>query len=309
MPIAIAVTSTDLVISPTDGQTPDAAVFQPPEAQPLDTAVTQTAILLDQCGYVVALYPDSLPAAYVRRLHTVRAVLESDRIALLPVALPPLAVGVLARQLRQLSVSDLSPGVLASAARLLAHYIYAGAHLSTVTRLDRVDVGLGDHVASLVPGARFAVLVNPVPRLVRISGAAGAGKGAVPDGPGFGTRLTVARGTPAKAGDWVLDTLAPHWRVQGAEEAALPAASRHWWGTPRAVEFAAAIPDPSVLYQLVASVRREKCHWCGLELIGDRCAFCAGPLPGAVAAPRAQPGRGRHALAPPGRAGAALTSR
>ncbi|RKN76134.1 hypothetical protein D7231_03695 [Streptomyces klenkii] len=282
MPLAIAVTSPDLVISPTDGPVPDAAVLRPPAEEPLETAVARASALLDRCGHVVVLYPDSLPGPYVRRLHTVRAVLESERIALLPVALPPLAVGVLARQLRQLSISDLSPGVLASAARLLAHYVYAGALLSSVTRLDRVEVGLGTHLASALPGARFAVLVNPGPRLVRV------GRGEVPAGPGFATWMTVARGKPVRGDDWVLGTLAPRWHVQGAQETALPEESRRWWGTRRAVEFAAAIPDPSVLYQLVASVRREECHWCGLELIGDRCAFCTGPLPRAGAQGRGQ---------------------
>ncbi|MCC3773117.1 hypothetical protein, partial [Streptomyces sp. UNOC14_S4] len=287
MPIAIAVTSPDLALSPPDGQAPDAAVFQPPDAQPLDTAVTQTAILLDQCGYVVTLYPDSLPGTYVRRLHMIRSVLETDRIALLPVALPPLAVGVLARQLRQLSVSDLSPGVLASAVRLLTHYVYAGAHLATVSHLDRVEVGFGAHLGSFLPGTRFGVLVNPSPRLVRVAEEA-------PEGPGFDTFLTVARDRPAPArgGDWVLDVIAPQWRVQGVQETSLPAESARWWGTRRAVEFAAAIPDPSVLYQLVSSVRREECPWCGVELIGDRCGFCAGPLPRAA---------GGHALGPPAR--------
>ncbi|MFF4220543.1 hypothetical protein [Streptomyces nondiastaticus] len=293
MPLAIAVTSPDLVISPTDGPVPDAAVLRPPAEEPLETAVARASVLLDRCGHVVVPYPDSLPGPYVRRLHAVRAVLESERIALLPVALPPLAVGVLARQLRQLSVSDLSPGVLASAARLLAHYIHAGALLSSVTRLDRVEVGLGAHAASALPGARFAVLLNPGPRLIRVGG------GEVPAGPGFATWMTVARGKPVRGGDWVLETLAARWQVRGAQETALPEESRRWWGTRRAVEFAAAIPDPSVLYQLVASVRREECHWCGLELIGDRCAFCTGPLPRADGAGRGQapppPRRGRPA--------------
>ncbi|MEU1312133.1 hypothetical protein ABZ419_24995 [Streptomyces cinnamoneus] len=287
MPIAIAVTSADLVLPPPGGPAPAAAVLQPPEAQPLETAVTQAAVLLEQCGHLVVLYPDTLPAVYVRRLHAVRSLLESDRVALLPMGLPPLAVGVLARQLRQLSVSDLTPGVLASAARLLAHYIYAGAHLSSVSRLDHVDVGLGAHVASLLPGAHFGVLVNPARRIVR------TGAGEVPEGPGFATRMTVARGRPRRGGDdWVTDTVAPQWRVEGVQEVLpLPEESRRWWGTHRAVEFAAAIPDPSVLYQLIASVRREECHWCGLELIGDRCGFCCAPV--------ARAG-GTHALDPPG---------
>lgn len=292
VPIAIAVTSSDLVLPPPGGPVPAAAVLQPPHAQPLETAVTQAGILLDQCGHLVVLYPDSLPAPYVQRLHAVRSLLESDRVALLPMRLPPLAVAVLARQLRQLSVSDLTPGILASAARLLAHYIHAGAEVATVSRLDRgVEVGLGGHLASYLPGARFAVLVNPAPQLVRIKDAE------PPGGPGFATRLTVARGKPGRSEDWVTGTLAPHWRVQGIQEIQpLPADSRRWWGTPRAVEFAAAIPDPSVLYQLVASVRREECRWCGLELIGDRCGFCSAPV--------TRDGGGRHALDPPVRAAA-----
>ncbi len=298
MPTAIAVTSPDLVLVPPDGQAPAAAVLRPPDAQPLDDAVAQTAALLDRCGYVVALYPDALPGAYARRLHTIRSVLESDRMALLPIALPPLAVAVLACQLRRLSVSDLSPGVLACAARLLAHYIHAGAQLDSVAGLDRVEVGLGPHVKSWLPGTRFAVLAGPEPRLVPAGGAE------PPAAPGFATALTVARGRPRRAGheDWVTDVLAPAWRVQDVQETALPAESARWWGTRRAVEFAAAIPDATVLYQLVASVRREECRWCGLELIGDRCAFCS------AAVERAEPPGARSAaLAPSVRA--ALTSR
>jgi hypothetical protein len=65
--------------------------------------------------------------------------------------------------------------------------------------------------------------------------------------------------------------------VQGVREVPLPAESPGWWGTGKLIEFAAALPDISVLYQLVASVRREECRWCGLELIGDRCGFCSSP--------------------------------
>lgn len=290
VPTAIAVTSADLMLPAPDRHTPAAAVLAPPHELDLEGALAQTAALLERHGHLVVLVPTWLPASEARRLHTVRAILETDRIALVDIDLPPLATALLVRQLRQLSVCDFSPGVLASAARLLAHYIYAGALLGTVAKLDRVPVGLKAHAKSWAPNAQFAVLANPAPYLVKLgSGSGGAhGGGALPAGPDFATHLTFARGQLAS--DWVVSELAPAWKVQGVMENPLPADSAAWWATPKLVEFAAAIPDPAVLYQLVASVRRDECRWCGLELIGDRCGFCAAPLtaPPPPTAPAAQ---------------------
>ncbi|MFF5564403.1 hypothetical protein ACFY7Z_03475 [Streptomyces sp. NPDC012623] len=269
MPTAIAVTSPDLVLPPTDHQTPTAALLQSPETQPLDAALADMQVLVEQHGYVVAVYPSSLPPAHERRLYTVRSMLESDRIALLKLDLPPLGVAVLVRQLRQLSICDFSAGVVASSARLLSHYIHSGALLHTVAKLDRVPVSLKAHARSWVPGSQFGVVAAPSPQLIRI----GSGK---LTGPEFGTQMIVGKGQSSS--DWVTATLAPAWKVQGIEESALPADSRRWWGTPKMVEFAAFLPDISVLYQLVSSVRREMCSWCGIELIGDRCGFCSASL-------------------------------
>lgn len=281
MPTAIAVTSADLVLPPTDHQTPTAALVPGPDAQPLDAALTGMCVLLEQHGSAVVLYPSSLPAAHERRLHMIRGMLESDRIALLKLDLPPLGIAVLVRQMRQLSVCDFPAGVIASAARLLSHYIHAGALLGSVARLDRVPVDLKAHAKSWMPGTQFGVLANPRPQLVRIGGGELAG-------PDFATRLLFARGQLPS--EWVSGTLAPAWRVQQVQEAPLPAESARWWGTARLVEFAAFLPDVSVLYQLVSSVRREVCTWCGIQLIGDRCGFCSAPLTAAssrTGAPRA----------------------
>ena len=306
VPTAIAVTSPDLVLTASDRHTPSAAVLQSAlvaqgskaEAYSLDRAIVEMHTLIEHHGYVIALCPASVPDLVVHRLHAVRSVLESDRIAILRPDLPPLGLAVLALQLRQLTMCDFSPGVLASSARLLAHYIYAGAVLGSVARLDRVPVSLKAHAKSWMPGTQFAVLATPQPELVRLTGPEPPLLG----GPAFGTRMFYAAGQQPT--DWITGTLAPAWQVQSAVETRLPAESARWWATGKPgnpgklAEFAAAIPDISVLYQLVSSVRRESCHWCGLELIGDRCGFCAAPLTNPPPRPPAPPQSPPPQLAP-----------
>jgi hypothetical protein len=207
--------------------------------------------------------------------------METDRVALFRPDLPPLGLAVLARQLRQLASCDISPGVLASAGRLLVHYIHAGALLNSVTRLDHVPVGLKSHAKSWVPGSQFGVLAHPEPKLVKITPEA------LLPGPEFGTWMLVAKGQLQS--DWVSATLAPAWNVQGLRETQLPAESPPWWGTGKLIEFCSYLPDLSVLYQLVTSVRRSRCHWCGIDVIGDRCVFCSATPPVHDTAPPKQP--------------------
>ncbi|MEU3463741.1 hypothetical protein ABZ721_27805 [Streptomyces sp. NPDC006733] len=236
-------------------------------AVPLEQHVARTSAALDAHGHLIALASPDPADAGRRRLHTVRAALEADRMAIVPVDLPPLATALLTEQLRQLAGTDLGPGVLAGAARLLSYYLYSGALLGSVSKLDRVPVTVGKHFKSLVPGRHFAVMAHPEPGLFEI------GTDAPPAGPGFLTQLAVA-GHGLDAG-WVTGTLAPTWRSQHIREVPLPEGSTRWWGTGRLVEFTAYIADIGILYQLVTSVRRDACPWCGLEVIGDQCLFCS----------------------------------
>lgn len=271
MPTAIAVTSADMALPPQDERTLPAVVLRDLDQRPLDQALSEMQALIDQHGHVVVVSSQAVPEGVDRRLHTIRSILESDRIALFRPNLPPLGLAVLARQLRQLASCDLSPGVLASAGRLLTHYIHAGAVLGSVAKLDRVPVGLRSHAKSWVPGSQFAVLAHPEPQLVRI------GPGVTLEGPEFGTWMLVAKGQLQS--DWIGTTLAPAWNAMGLREATLPAESASWWGTGRLIEFCTYLPDLSVLYQLVTSVRQSVCHWCGIDVIGDRCVFCSATPP------------------------------
>jgi hypothetical protein len=251
MPSVITVTSDDLQLS-------------------LEEQVARTAAALDAYGHIVALAPAEATDPARRRMHTVRSALEADRIAIVPLTLPPLARALLAEQLRQLAGTDLGPGVLAGAARLLSYYLHSGALLASVAKLDRVPVGVGSHVKSLVPGRHFAVLAHPEPYLGE------ADPGHTPPGPGYQTQLAVA-GKGVDPG-WISGPLATAWRSQHLREVPLPPDSARWWGTSRLVEFTAYIADVGMLYQLVTSVRRDTCTWCGLEVIGDQCLFCAARL-------------------------------
>lgn len=287
MPIALAVTSPDMVLPPTDQHTPGAHVLTPPERQDFAATLAETGALLDRYGYVIALYSTTTPRSHVQRLHAVRAMLESDRLSLLPCPLPPLGTAVLVRQLRQLSACDFSPGVLGGSARLLAHYVYAGALLASGARLERLPVALPADGARAGSG-QCAVLAGPTPQVVRADGDVTL------SGPQFATSLTYAAGSLGS--EWVSSRLARQWQVHAIHPVPVPAGSAEWWGTSRLVEFAAAIPDVSLLYQMVSSVRQEACHWCGLMLIGDRCAFCSAPVSSSDRRPRALGTARRRAL-------------
>ncbi|MFJ8536484.1 hypothetical protein [Streptomyces sp. NPDC093591] len=254
-----------------DERTVPAVVLGDLGREPLDMSLADLQTLIEQHGHVVVVCSQAAPREVVQRLRTVRSLLESDRIALFRPELPPLGLAVLARQLRQLASCDLSPGVLASAGRLLTHYIHAGALLGSVAKLDRIPVDLKSHAKSWVPGSQFGVLAHPTPQLVRIA------PGATLSGPEFRTSMLVAQGQLQS--DWVTSNLVKVWNAQGLREAALPAESATWWGTPKLIEFCAYLPDLSVLYQLVTSVRQNTCHWCGIDVIGDRCVFCSAVPP------------------------------
>ncbi|MFV0133927.1 hypothetical protein ACLGIH_11925 [Streptomyces sp. HMX87] len=260
-----------MALPPLDERTMPAVVLQDVDRRPLAQVLAEVQALVDQHGHLIVVCSQAAPPGVERRLYTVRSLLESDRIALFRPSLPPLAVAVLARQLRQLASCDLGPGVLASAGRLLTHYVHAGGLLGSVARLDRVPVGLKSHAKSWMPGSQFGVLAHPEPQLVRM------GPEAALPGPEFGTWMLVAKGQLQS--DWVTGTLAPSWNVTGLRESPLPAESARWWGTGKLVEFCSFLPDLSVLYQLVASVRQNSCHWCGIAVIGDRCVFCSATPP------------------------------
>jgi hypothetical protein len=120
----------------------------------------------------------------------------------------------------------------------------------------------------------------------------------VPPGPSYRTQLAVAGNALDPA--WIAGPLAAGWGTQHLRELPLPPDSARWWGTSRLVEFTAYIGDVGMLYQLVTSVRRDTCTWCGLEVIGDQCLFCATRI-GERAAPAKHAAAARQSVETPRR--------
>ncbi|MFC7217254.1 hypothetical protein ACFQLX_03565 [Streptomyces polyrhachis] len=273
MGVIVAVLGEEDELPLPQGSAPPGVVLRAPDQLPLEAALAEMGALLERSTYVLVPVTDAVPRERLLRLHTLRSVLESGRIVPIRTGLPPLANAVLARQLRQLSVYDFGPGVIASAARLFAHYIHTGAQLASVAKLDRVPVDLKSHLKGWAPGTQYAALASPQPVLLKLDAQAAA---RLP-GPAFPTQLVYAGGQQVKT-DWVVQSLAPAWGVRAVDRVHLPSDSVRWWGTSKLTEFAAFIADPAVLYQAVARVMRVQCPWCGVELIGEHCVLCDTPV-------------------------------
>ena len=140
----------------------------------------RTAAALETHGHLVALVPPERGDPLRRRVHTVRAALEADRVAIVPVDLPPLAVLLLGRATAPARRHRPRPG----RARRCRPAAVALPPLRRPARLGR-QARPGavrrrrPSVKSLVPGRHFAVLAHPEPHLCE------ARPDAVPAGPGL----------------------------------------------------------------------------------------------------------------------------
>ncbi|CAM5396713.1 putative protein OS=Streptomyces glaucescens OX=1907 GN=SGLAU_21530 PE=4 SV=1 [Streptomyces glaucescens] len=118
-----------------------------------------------------------------------------------------------------------------------------------MTRLDHIPVDLKAHAKSWLPGSQFAVVAHPQPQLVRLAPEPPS------QGPEFATWMLAAKGQLQGP---ELGHRHPRPVLEGQGATALPAESAAWWGTGKLIEFCSYLPDLSVLYQLVGSVRRRR---------------------------------------------------
>ncbi|MFC9972708.1 hypothetical protein ACFVH6_17645 [Spirillospora sp. NPDC127200] len=256
---------------PTTNVIPTPTVRVPDSAAPDALAVflDHTAEALRQRGAVLMLYPAWRSAEAVRMLRHVRGVLNSDRIAGVPVDLPPLALSILADQLTFIA-PHVRAGVLASVVPLLARRIYAGAWLNSVAKFERARTAFGQHMFSYVPRTGFVAVMGEQPVVHRVTSSQPL--------PRIDLRpvepvLMYAADAGGNAG-WLRERLQPELRVASLTLVAGQPLASEYWGTKKYTEFAAFSGHPQDMPRALQEVRHQPCPWCGEPVGLEICPFC-----------------------------------
>lgn len=215
------------------------------------------------------------------RLQTVRAVLETNRVAVYATALPPLAGGVLCALTAALAASGVPAGELWAALPALERQLLTVARLGRVDRLARPRPSVGARLASWLPATTFAMSSWPRPHVRRLRSADGGV--AIPPGLVWGG--LPLRGLAVAAEEdgglrWIEEVVLPLLGAVDIVEVDAPPLSSRFWGT-RGVTEAAAFPvDLSALRGVVQEATASTvCHWCGTRIASSLCPFCGSEVP------------------------------
>ncbi|MFB4312843.1 hypothetical protein [Actinomadura sp. 21ATH] len=257
--------STGIIPEPVAWRVADSAV---PEATL--AFVQQTAGALRQDGAVLVIYPAWRPQAAVRLVRQARAYLATDRIAAVPLDLPPLALSLVADQLAFMA-PHVRPGLLASLAQVLADRLFAGAWVGSVAKLEHVRTSLGQHMVSLMPGSGFMVAAGNRPGVHRVT----SGKPTLEIGHRPLDPVLMLAAHEHGDVDWLQNKLKPELRVVSLTFVAGQPLGPRFWGTKKYAEFVAFSGHPRDLHLALQSVDCEPCPWCGEPTALGICPFCA----------------------------------
>lgn len=228
---------------------------------------------LAQGHEVLAILPAWHSEPSLRRLQTLRAALDTSKVAIYESSLPPLAGSVLCALASSLAPRMPSLGVLAAGLPMIEQQMLPIAQVWGVGRMRAPRPRLGQRLASLWPRNSFAVSWWPRPhiQLLRPEDPTVA---LPPRGTWAGvpfTRVAMA-GLPT---DWVETVIAPALGARTLVHADSPPLTGAYWGTERVVE---AVAYPTYLRALRALLldgrQPATCHWCGAAILSARCPFC-----------------------------------
>ncbi|SEG43677.1 hypothetical protein SAMN04489712_105211 [Thermomonospora echinospora] len=218
----------------------------------------------------LVLYPSWRPEPTERLVRLARGVLRTDRIAAVPLDLPPLALSLIADQLAYMA-RHVAPGVLTGLARRLAAEVVAGAWVNSVARLEHIETGLGPHLSSYLPGSAFMVTAGAQAGVHRITEGAPVAR--------LNTRPTDPVVVLASTGDadpsWLHTAFKPHIAAAVVTLVEPQPLSPVYWGTRKYVEFVAFSGHPGALTRAARAAKGRPCRWCGEVTALTVCAFCS----------------------------------
>lgn len=242
---------------------------------------------LRQKGAVLVVYPAWKGERVHRLVRLARSALLTDRIAALPVDVPPLALSLIADQLTFVS-PHVRPGLVASLARRLCENIRTGAWVNSVAHLEHIKTGLGAHVASYLRSGGFSVFAGPRSGVHRITS-----REPVQDlGPRPVDPVLMVFSDANGDVDWLHRRLGPMVAAASLNPVAAQPMSAEFWGTRKYTEYVAFSGHPQALQSLLAQSTYRPCGWCGEPTALPECPFCCMVQPGMKDAPAAPPAQG-----------------
>lgn len=237
---------------------------------PPDAVLDLVRSRLDTADYAVALYPSWRPEPARRALRLAHASLATERLILVPCALPPLGFALVADQLGYLA-PYCPPGALVGIMSALERVTLSGAWVRGVAGLEQIPASLSDHVASYVPGSGFMVTAAPATRVHRITGSAPLAE--LPYRPA--DPVHVLTGNSEGDTDWLETHLLPALHAQRVRNLAAPPLGEAYWGTKKYLEFVAFSGHPKALSVIANSVQCRPCPWCAELVATPTCPLCS----------------------------------
>ncbi len=212
-------------------------------------------------GRTVLLLHDAKPPSE-RRLRMLRAMLRRSRVLPVGVRLPVTGLSGLATVLATLASSRLNPGAVVGSIAWAVALVNVRAVAATVSKLDYPGVGVGQQLATLVPGS--TLLMN------------------FGEGVAFGAAARAPLGPPGavalvRSGDARLAPKAgavPPGVVEYADIVAAPELMTGWWGTPKYYEHCAVPLELGALGNRIKSFPWRRCPECG-DAMAHYCQFCS----------------------------------
>jgi hypothetical protein len=235
----------------------------------------------------IVIVGDWLPPETLERVHTIRSLLQTDRVAIHITDLPPLAASVLAALTAALAPLAVSAGALAGAIDHIADELLVLAWAGSVAGLRHPGVSLLDHARSALPWSSFAVGLQPDSFVMPTSVDPEALPLAPMEQP---IELLVAPEADADL-DWIVDVVAPALGGVGIRQIPPTLHGAEWWGTTRLAEMVGVPTSIEALAAATLPTSVSPCQWCGEPIAAPLCPFCgdAASEPGSARTQRSHP--------------------